>query len=171
MLFTNTTAKYQPLPRLTILNDNITQVYKTKFLGIAFDKNLTFKYPITDLCLKLSRAIALFLKVKDLVPIYIMKNMYYAHISHHLSYCNSAWSTTYPCYLHNLNTLDKKIIRIITNSAFLAYSPPIFKTLKILQLSDLSQFFIATYMYKHLSSSTAPSIQAHNHSTRNQNIL
>ena len=71
MLFINTTAKYQPLSRLTILNDNITQVYKTKFLGITFDKNLTFKYHITDHCLKLSRAIALFLKVKDLLQINI----------------------------------------------------------------------------------------------------
>lgn len=171
MLFTNTITKYQPLPKLSILNDHIMQVYKTKFLGITFDKNLTFKHHITNLCLKLSRSIALFLKIKSLVPIDIMKTMYYAHIFPHLSYCNSIWSTTYPCHLYNINTLHKKIVRIITNSDFLAHTPPIFKTLKILQLSDLSKFFIATHMYKHLPSTSTPSTLIHNHGTRNQHTL
>ena len=66
MLFTNTTTKYQPLPRLTILDKDITQVSKTKFLGVTFDNNLTFKYHISNLCLKLSWSIALLLKIKKL---------------------------------------------------------------------------------------------------------
>ena len=64
MLFTNTSTKYQPLPRLAILDKDITQVAKTKFLGITFDNNLTFKYHISNLCLKLSRSAALLLKIK-----------------------------------------------------------------------------------------------------------
>ena len=63
MLCTNTTTKYQPLPRLTILDKDITQVSKTKFLGVTIDNNLTFKYHISNLCLKLSRSIGLLLKI------------------------------------------------------------------------------------------------------------
>ena len=49
MLFTNTTTtKYQPLPRLTILDKDIIQVSKTKFLEITFDNNLTFKHHISN---------------------------------------------------------------------------------------------------------------------------
>ena len=49
ILFTNVNMKYQPLPRLTILNEDILQVYKIKFLGITIDKNLTFKHHISNL--------------------------------------------------------------------------------------------------------------------------
>ena len=107
-LFTNTTTKYQPLPRLTILDKDITQVSKTKFLGITFDNNLTFKHHISNLCLKLSRSVALLLKIKNLVTVEIRKIMYYAHIFPLLTYCNPIWSTTYPCHLHNLKILHKK---------------------------------------------------------------
>ena len=112
MLFTNTTTKYQPLPRLTILDKDITQVSRTKFLRITFDNNLTFKHHISNLNLNLnqtlSRSVALLLKIKNLVTVEIMKIMYYAHIFPHLTYCNPIWSNTYPCHLHNLNILQKK---------------------------------------------------------------
>ena len=168
MLFTNITTKYQPLPKLTILNDDILQVYKIKFLGIIFDKNLTFKYHIANLCIKLSRSVALLVRVKNLVPIEIMKIMYYAHVYPYLAYCNSVWSTTYPCHLHNLNILHKKIIRIVTSSDFLAHTPPLFKSMNVLQLSDLSKLFIATYMFKHLNSNHLPVTLPHHYSTRNK---
>lgn len=172
MLFTNTTTKYQPLPRLAILDEDITQVYKTKFLGITFDKNLTFKYHISNLCLKLSRSVALLLKIKNFVTIEIMKIMYYAHIFPHLIYCNPIWSTTYPCHLQNLNILHKKIIRIMSNSDFLQHTPPLFKDMNILQLTDLSNFSIASYMFKQIASnSTSTLTQTHNHSTRNKHSL
>lgn len=170
-IFTNTITKYQPLPRLSILNKDITQVLKTKFLGITIDKKLTFKHHISKLCLKLSRSIALLLKVKKLVPVEIMHIMYYAHIFPHLAYCNPIWFTTYPCHLQNLNTLHKKIIRIMTNSDFLAHTPPIFKVMNIFQLPNLSKFCIASYMFKQLAPNRNPPSLTHNHYTRNQHSL
>ena len=171
MLFTNTIAKYQPLPRLTILNDDILQVNIIKFLGVTFDKNLTFKYHITNLCLKLSRSIALLLRTKSLVPSEISSMMYYAHIYPHLSYCNPIWSTTYPCHVNSLNILHKKIIRIVTNSDFLAHTPPLFKSRNILQLSDLTNFFIASYMFTNLHNNNIPVQQTRHYSTRNEQTL
>ena len=98
--------------------------------------------------------------------------MYYAHIFPHLTYCNPIWSTTYPCHLQNLNTLHKRIIRIMSNSDFLQHTPPIFKAKNILQLSDLSNFSIASYMFKQIASnSTSTLTQTHNHSTRNKHSL
>ena len=80
MLFTNIATKFQPLPRLTILNKDILQVYQIKFLGITIDRNLTFKHHISNICIKLSRAIALLVRVKNLVPIEIIKVLYYVHV-------------------------------------------------------------------------------------------
>ena len=108
MLFTNTITNYQPLPNLSILNDDIIQVDKIKFLGIIFDKNLNFKHHISNLCLKLSRTIPLLLKAKHFAPIEVLKCLYYAHIYPHLNYCNPIWSNTYSCHLYHLNVLHKK---------------------------------------------------------------
>ena len=73
MLFTNITTKYQPLPNLSLLNDDILQVNKTKFLGLTIDKNLNFKHHISHLSLKVSRTIPLLLKTKPYVPLDITR--------------------------------------------------------------------------------------------------
>ena len=171
MLFTNIATKFQPLPRLTILNKDILQVYQIKFLGITIDRNLTFKHHISNICIKLSRAIALLVRVKNLVPIEIIKVLYYVHVYPHLVYCNPIWSTTNPCHLYNLNILHKKITWILTNSDFLAHTPPLFKLMNILQLSDISKVSIATYMFKHINSTPCPVTPLHLYSTRNKHTL
>ena len=87
ILLMNINMKYQQLPRLTILNEDILQVYKFKFLGITINKNLTFKHHISNLCIKLSRAIALLIRIKNLVPSEIIKVMYYAPV--YINYLNN----------------------------------------------------------------------------------
>ena len=81
MIFTNTTKRYQALPKLNIFNDVVTQIYKIEFLGLIIDKNLNFKHHLSHLCLKLSRNIPLLYKVKIFVPSIVFKCIYYAHIS------------------------------------------------------------------------------------------
>lgn len=103
-----------------------------------------------------------------------IKIMYYAHVYSHIAYCNSIWSTTYPCHFYNLNILHKKIIRIITNSDFLAHTPPLFKSMNVLQLSIASYMFklsIASYMFKHLNSNHIPITLSHHYSTCNKHTL
>ena len=43
--------------------------------------------------------------------------------------------------------------------------------MNILQLSDLSKLFIATYMFKHLNSNNIPITLSHHYSTRNKHTL
>ncbi len=146
MLFTKTITYYQPLPNLTILNDDISQVEKIKFLGITFEKNLTFKHHLSNLCLKLSRTIPLLHKIKHLAPNNVFRCLYYTYIYPHLNYCNPIWSQTYPCHLYSLNVLHKKMIRIITNSDYSEHTPPLFKQLNILNIADLSKLSITSCM-------------------------
>ena len=168
MLFTKTITYFQPLPNLSILNDNILQVNKTKFLGVILDKNLTFKHHLSNLCLKLSRTIPLLLKLKHFAPSNILKCLYYAHIYPHLTYCNPVWSQTYPCHMSQINVLHKKIIRIITNSDFNAHTQPLFKQLNILNLSDLSKLILTSLIYKRVHTDNPNTQSSHKYQTRNQ---
>ena len=171
ILFSNSITIYQPLPNLSILNADILQVDRIKFLGVTLDKNLSFKHHLSQLCLKISRIIPLLLKVKHFAPAEILRCLYYAHIYPHLIYCNPIWSQTYPCHLYQLNVLHKKIIRIITNSVFNEHTPPLFKSLNILNLVDLSKINIASYMFKTINTSVNYTQPAHNYQTRNKNLL
>lgn len=57
----------------------------------------------------------------------------------------------------------------MTNSDILQHTSPIFKTMSIIQLSNLSTLYIASYMFKQIkSSSTHTLLHSHNVSTCNQ---
>ncbi len=144
MSFSNSITSNQPLPNLTILNDNGLQVDKIKFLGVTIGRNLTFKHHISNLCLKLSSH-SPSSRSKTFCPVKILKCLYYAHIYSHLTYSNSISSQTNLCHLSQINVLHKKVITVITNNDFNDHTQPLFKVLNILNLADLSNH-IASYM-------------------------
>ena len=75
--------------------------------------------------------------------------------------------------------LQKKIIRIITNSSYQSHSRPLFSLAKQLTISDLNKLLIATFMYR-LYKNCLPSVfqeyfcmnsTLHGYSTRGSNKL
>ena len=92
MLFTN--KKIHHLPELIINNCKINRTDKQKFLGVTFDEPMKFICHINNLTLKISRHIPLLYQIKDFMPSYVLKCIYYAHIYPLLNYCNPIWCTT-----------------------------------------------------------------------------
>lgn len=157
--------KYHHLPPLQINNNNISRSSHIKFLGVTYDDSMTFKLHIENLTLRISRHIALLHQSKDLMPPYVLKCIYYAHIYPLLAYCNPIWCTTYPTYLIPLQLQLKKIVRIITNSTYLEHTRLLFKQTQLLRLEDITKMAISIQMYKKMYSmqNDAP---IHNHDTR-----
>ena len=169
MLFTN-----KPKTTLPPLFYNFSIVKNTSqhtLLGITFDDSLTFKPHITNISLKLSRIVSLLYKIKDLMPLHVLKIIYNAHILPILSYCMPIWCNTYPTHLLPLFRLQKKIIRIITNSDFLEHSLPLFKETNILTLFALNKLHIGTYMYKSQLDYNVVLLPQHNYPTRTRLTL
>lgn len=105
-----------------------------RLLEITFDDSLTFEPHITNVCLKLSRIVSLLYKVKALMPLHVLKIICNEHILPILSQCMPIWYNTYPTHLLTLFRLQKKIIKIITNSDFLEQSLPLLTETNILTL-------------------------------------
>ncbi len=61
------------------------------------------------------------------MPNYVLKILYNAHVLPHLQYCTPIWCNAYPTNLLPLLRLQKKIIRIITNSDYFEHTQPLFK--------------------------------------------
>ena len=53
-----------------------------------------------------------------------------------------------PQIVIGLKLLQKKVVRIITNSNYLAHSEPIFKTLNLLKLEDIIKVGMITFYYQ-----------------------
>ena len=169
MLFTN--KPKTTLPPLFYHYSIVKNTSQHTLLGITFDDTLTFKPHITNICLKLSRIVSLLYKIKDLMPLHVLKIIYNAHILPILSYCTPIWCNTYPTHLLPLFRLQKKIIRIITNSDFLEHSLPLFKETNILTLFALNKFHIGIYMFKSQLDYISVLLPQHNYPTRTRLIF
>lgn len=90
----------------------------------------------------------------------------------HLQYCTPIWCSTYPTHLLPLFRLQKKIIRIITNSDYFAHTQPLFKEHNIFQLFDINELQIASYIYKCIQSNDNTILHyQHNYMTRTRDNL
>ena len=63
-----------------------------KFSGIMLDANLSWKYHIAELSIKLSRSIGIFYKIRHLVPFEILKSLYYSLFYFFVSYGIAVWA-------------------------------------------------------------------------------
>ena len=115
----------------------IGRVKETAFLGVILDENLTWKPYIGNVSGKISKSIGIIYNASFCLPTTYLCTMYFCLVYPYLVYCISVWGSTYPSNLSRIFLLQKKVIRIISKSAFDAHTEPIFKQLKILKLSDI----------------------------------
>ena len=170
MLFSNRSCdSLPPLVMKSNFNyDVIKNVQNTKFLGVHYDSDMTFKTHINSLTQRLSRIAALIFRVKNFMPAFVLKSLYHAHVSSILNYCNIIWSNTYITHLNPLIKVQKRIVRLLCDSDFLAHTQPLFKQLNLLNIENLRKFSLAVYFYKNLNS-ILPGLQGnHPYGTRNR---
>ena len=165
MLFTNKPP--HPLPPLIYHNNIIKRTSHHTLLGITFDDCMTFKPHISSLIIKLSRIVSLLFQIRSFMPNNILITMYNAHVLPHLLYCSPIWCNTYPTHLLPLFRLQKKIIRIINKSDFLAHTQTLFKQCNILKIFDLNKLQIGIHMFTAVNTTHHTHLQSqHTYPTR-----
>ena len=96
-------------------------------LGITLDSKLTWSGYITSVCNRLSRVLYLLRKLKSFGTMNYLKYAYYAFFT---VYFTMAY--IYGANVNNILILQKKALRIITNSPLKAHCHPIFRSTNIL---------------------------------------
>ena len=148
----------------------------TKFLGVIIDKNLTWQSHINFICNKIGKGVGIIIKLRSILPSYILKMIYNSIILPYISYCNIAWGGTYVSRLHNLFVLQNKAMRIITGTDISSHSrtAPLYYTNNCLNLFDIHKLQIGVFIHNWLNDrlpkifSTLFSfrLNSHNHHTR-----
>ena len=134
---------------LTFGNDVLEEKYVVKFLGVKIDNHLKWNDHCKSLCSRLASSLYILRNVKHTLPTRIMKTLYYSFFYSHLQYGVLLWgSSTTAENINRICVMQKKAIRIVTNSNYNDHTAPLFKELNILNIDDIIKVELAKYMYK-----------------------
>ena len=106
--------------------NKIQQVNKTKFLGIIIEEHLNWATHINHLCNIIARNVGILQKLRYFIPVYVLNILCHSLILSHLQYCTLFWANSYYSHLHKLRLLQKKAIRILSNTDYRAHSRKLF---------------------------------------------
>jgi hypothetical protein len=91
----------------------LTQVFSTdqtpaiKYLGVFFDPQLNFKYQIDYVTKKISQALFTLRTVKNFLPKFALKTLYFSLIHCHFSYAAEIWGCSQQSYSNDLFKMQK----------------------------------------------------------------
>ena len=105
MLFGN--KKGYSKVKFCLQGKQITQVSTIKFLGVMIDEKLNWKAHVSYISGKISRAIGVIIKARNLGKEALL-SLYYTLIYPYLTYCHQIWGSTYQYNIDTLEKLQKK---------------------------------------------------------------
>ena len=114
---------------LKIRGSELDVVNKTKYLGVHVDNSLDWKEHIKTVSTKVSRAIGFLKHAKNILPIASLKTLYSSIVEPHFRYCCSVWGCCGTTDIDQLQKLQNRAARIVTNSSFDASSRPLIESL------------------------------------------
>jgi hypothetical protein len=145
-----------------------------KLLGIYLDEHLTLDAHVNHICSKLTRYLYCIKQAKHIIPRSGLKSLYFALIHSHLTYCTSILSGITAVNRTRIEKVQKKAIRIMTNSTYNAHTMPLFIEQSILPFSKLilqSQLsFMHSIEYKYAPPSFSHIWTKNNERLPNQNL-
>ena len=90
---------------------------------------------------KLSKITEILNKLKFIYPQNILLTIYNSLFVSHINYGSLVWGTN----INRISKMQKRVIRIITHSHYIAHSEPLFKNLKLLKVEDI---FCLKFLHK-----------------------
>ena len=174
-------ARLKPNTNNDIIMDGniLTKVNSAKYLGVIIDHKLNWIEHIAYVKNKISKGIGIIYKARSVLSKTSLVSLYYSYVYPYLTYCIEAWGCAMQTHLLPLFLLQKKIIRLITFSPYLAHTGPIFLNLQLLPLEKIFFSRVGLVMFK-CSNNMLPNVisnlyiknnEIHSHFTRNSNLL
>ena len=136
--------KERDIPSLIINGTNIEKVNEFNFLGLTINEFMNWNSHCSKISNKISRTLGVMNRLKRYLPISAMKLMYSSLILSHLQFAVTCWGFKWD----RLFKLQKRAIRIMTNSKYNAHTDPLFKDLGLLKIQDIFDAQCLKFWYK-----------------------
>ena len=118
---------------LYLNGEKIKKVREFNFLGVTINQCLSWKPHTNILAAKIGKNVGILTRLKQFVPVKILKMLYVSLILSRLNYGILAWGFD----LGRLVVLQKKAIRAISKAKYNAHTEPLFKLHNLLKLEDI----------------------------------
>ena len=116
-------------------------------MGLILESNMSWNLHINHISLKISKAIGILYRLKTIYPQLVLQSLYNTLILPYFNYCILVWGATInEGNPHHL--LQKKALRLISNSNYIAHTVPICKKLHLLKLTDMFSIAVWKFYYK-----------------------
>jgi hypothetical protein len=99
------------------------------------------------MCNKINRSLYCIKQAKNNLSCHALKTLYYALVHSHLTYCPIILSCTSKTNINHILKIQKKAIRIITNSHYNDHTAPLFMGLGILPYNKILEQAKLTFMH------------------------
>ena len=93
---------------------------------------------------KISKTLGILYRLKDIFPENILLTIYQSLIASHMTYGLLVWGIE----CHRLEKVQKKALRLITNSKYIAHTNPLFCQLNLLKIKDIFKLRLLKFYYK-----------------------
>ena len=151
------------IPDLKINDKQIERVSCFNFLGSTineFSNRSTHSAKIEN---KISRTLGIMNRLKRYLPFSALKLMYDSLILSHLQFGITCWGFEW----NRIFKLQKRALRIMTNSKYNAYTEPLFNELDMLKVSDIFDVQCMKFWYKFVNKSLPEYFGTYLHSITN----
>ena len=132
------------IPCLMINNAIIERVSEFNFLGLTVNEHMNWNSHTQKIANKLSRTLGVTNRLKRHLPFSAMKLMYDSLILSHLQFGITNWGFEW----ERISKLQKRALRIMTNSRYNAHMEPLFKRLNLLQVKNIFDVQCLKFWYK-----------------------
>ena len=139
---------------LSIRGKELDIVQKTKYLSAQIDCSLDWKELIKAVSAKVSRAIGFLKHAKKFLPRVTLENLYTGIVEAHFRYCCSVWGFCGSREINQLQKLQNRAARIVTNSSFDTPSRPLIERLGWRTIEQLISIESKTVVFKSLNELT-----------------
>ena len=93
VIFRSKQKKFEDDLKIKLCRKGLYPTESVEYLGVKNDTNLSWKYHVDDLSIKLNRANAPLFKMKKYVSFNVLRSIYFAIFDSYLSYCCLAWGS------------------------------------------------------------------------------
>ncbi len=135
--------KVNPI-KLSINNSTIDQVPQFCFLGVLLDDTLSWNNHIAMITNKLSKINGILHRLKYIFPKNILLTIYKSLFVPYINFGSLVWGTK----IERIETMQKRAIRTITHSHYIAHTEPLLKELQLLNVKDMFSLKILNFLHK-----------------------
>ena len=133
-----------PPINMSMNNIPIDIVPHFNYLGIILDEHLSWKAHVAMVSGKLSKINGILNRLKYIYPAQVLLILYKLLFVPHITYGSLVWGQN----CNSINKMQKKAIRTITHSNYIAHSEPLLKDLNLLSVKDLMDLKLIKFFHK-----------------------